>query len=354
MPLIIEEEECKERSERIAILRKKLGKDLLIVGHHYQNDIVLQHVDIVGDSLELARKTMQEKARHIVFCGVFFMAETTAALAQKHQLVHLPIHDAGCVLAMMAPARHVEALIRRIKKSKNSIIPLTYINSTLDLKALVGRYSGATCTSSNAKKVLEWAYSQAENVLFIPDKHLGRNVARSLGMGEEDEYILRIQKEGALIDENDIKRAKLFLWPGVCTIHHRFNLLQIENARKDYPGCKIVVHPESPPDVVSAADASGSTSFIIQYAKEAKEGESVIIGTEYNLVDRLAMEHEKRGVTIIPLLETECTHMAKITEQSLLDTLELIVQGKSDRVVSIEDDVQREACASIQRMLTIP
>jgi len=336
--------------ERITQLRKKLGDDLIIMGHHYQNDAVIRHVDLTGDSLELARKVTTIDAKHIVFCGVYFMGESAALLAHEGQHIYLPEDDANCVMSQMAPYTLVDKVLTRIKESGRNIIPLTYVNSSVAVKAVCGKHGGSVCTSANAEKMLNWAMERGDSVLFLPDKNLARNTARTLGISEEKQHILNIRGEGAQIDMDAVAKSELIMWPGCCAIHARFNKRQVESVRNEYPDAKIVIHPETAPDVVALADAAGSTSFIIKYVEEAPEGSTIAIGTELNLVERLADKYEG-SKKIIPLLESTCSHMARVTEPKLLATLETI-KNDTAKPVTIPAGLVEDAKVALERMLT--
>lgn len=332
--------------------RRAFGKDLTVVGHHYQAEEVIRHTDIRGDSLELARKTARVDSKYIMFCGVYFMAESAALLAREGQKVYLPEPSAECSMAMMSPPDVLENVMAGLTRSGRKVIPLAYVNSTLAVKAVVGSYGGAVCTSANAKTMLTWAREQGDAVLFLPDKNLGNNTADLMGISELERYVVSLKGKGANVDLAVADRAKLLLWPGFCSIHTRFNIRQIDRMRSEYPGCRIVVHPECTPEVVKAADAAGSTSFIIRYVAEAPEGSTIIIGTEINLVERLAEEHKKR-IRILPLVESACTHMAQTTEERLGAALKALSEDDESFLVSIPDELKAPARASLERMLMV-
>lgn len=338
-----------QNTTTIESVRKLLGDRLVIMGHHYQNDQVIQHVDIKGDSLELARKVEQLDAEHIVFCGVYFMGESAALLAREGQHVYLPESDANCVMSQMAPAQRVETVLDSLAARGRKIVPLTYVNSSVAVKSVVGRHGGSVCTSANAETMLRWAKEQGDAVLFVPDKNLGRNTAKRLGIPDAEWHMLDIRKEGAALDLEAADNASLLLWPGCCAIHARFNLRQIQTMRELHPDVSIVVHPECSPEVVDAADGSGSTSFIIKYVAEAPVGATIAIGTEVNLVERLAEEYQGRK-TILPLLESSCSHMARVTEAKLAKCLSDIINGRPDPV-RIPMDLTDGARVALERML---
>lgn len=336
-------------SARIDALRATLGEDVFVMGHHYQHDSVIRHTDLRGDSLELARQVPFIQAGHIVFCGVYFMAESAALLARAGQHVHLPETDANCVMSQMAPAERVDAVLDALAASGRTVVPLAYVNTSLAVKAVVGRHGGAVCTSANAKTMLAWARERGDAVLFLPDKNLAHNTANLLGIPEASRHMLDIRADGRAVDTKAAEKADLLIWPGCCAIHARFNLRQMDRMRAEHPGCRIAVHPECSPEVVNAADAAGSTSFLIRYAQEQPEGSTLVIGTEINLVERLAAQHEGR-LTVLPLLESSCSHMARVTAQKLLCSLEGILAG-SISPVTINPDLADDARAALERML---
>lgn len=336
--------------EAIADARRRLGDAVTIVGHHYQHESVIEHCHARGDSLELARMVEGIRSPNIVFCGVYFMGESAALLAKPQQQVFLPEDDAECVMALMSPARLVERLLQRLNDAGRRVVPLSYVNSTLDVKAVVGRHGGAVCTSANARRMMDWAFEQGDAVLFLPDKNLARNTAALLGIGPEAQHILDIRKRGEAADMAEANAAKLIMWPGLCAIHARFHVRHIEEARAAYPGCLVVVHPECDPSVVRAADVSGSTTAIIKAVREAAPGSVVCVGTEINLVRRLEAEAAERSVRVVPLLESACSHMAAVTPEKLLQTLLAIEKGTATPVgITLQD--AEPARMALERML---
>lgn len=321
-----------ETAERIDALRAELGPELVIMGHHYQGDDVVEHVDRAGDSLELARMVPDLDARHIVFCGVHFMAESACLLAGEGKSVYLPAPDASCVMSNMAPAMLLDAVLNRLKAGGRRLVPLAYVNTSLAVKAVVGRHGGAVCTSANAKIMLDWALGQGDGVLFLPDRNLGHNTADQLGLPEAERLELDIRRGGEAQDPVRAGRARLLLWPGCCAVHARFRPEMAEAWRAVHPGGRVLVHPECSPAMVRAADAAGSTSFLIRQADEAEDGAHLAIGTEINLVRRLARKHAGR-LTIAPLAECACSNMARVTAERLLTTLEGIRSGAARPVV---------------------
>lgn len=343
-------------AQRIRAAKEQLGNALYLLGHHYQNDAVIQHMDIVGDSLELARKIPGAHSRYIVFCGVFFMAEAAAILAKLEQEVYTPAMDAKCIMSEMAPARLVEDVLVRLQSRGRSIVPLAYVNSSAAVKALCGRFGGAVCTSANAATMLAWARKQGDAVLFLPDKNLGQNTADALGLQPAARLVLDIRDHGQHFDLDAAQKAALLLWPGCCAIHNnRFKTAHIAALRVATPGARVVVHPECQPDLVAAADAAGSTSFIIRYAAEAPGGATVAIGTEINLVQRLAAKYSGQK-TIIPLAPSACSNMAKTTEENLavlLEGIAAINAGGSAQLaaVRVAPNIAAPARVALQRML---
>ncbi len=337
--------------QAIDALRTALGSAVTIVGHHYQQETVVRHCDFRGDSLELARMVPGIDAEHIVFCGVYFMAESAALLARPGQQVHLPESNADCVMALMTPAAILQHVLKRLTASGRKLIPLAYANTALAVKSVVGSYGGAVCTSANAGIMLRWAMEQGDGVLFLPDKNLARNTAAVLGLSEKDIHQLDIRRRGDAADVAAANRASLVLWPGLCSIHARFNLAQIAAARKADPQCTIVVHPECSPEVVKAADAAGSTAYIIKYVAAAPEGSHIYIGTEINLVRRLSREYAGK-LRVEPLFPSACSHMAKVTPAKLHRTLQYIATGTA-RPLVIDPAVRVPAQAAIERMLRV-
>ena len=333
----------------ISALRERMGDDLTIMGHHYQGDKVIRHCQIRGDSLELARKVEHIASRHIVFCGVYFMGESAALLAAPGQSVHIPEHNADCVLSLMSPAALVDRILTRLTASGRKLIPLAYVNTSLDLKAVVGRHGGSVCTSANAARMFDWARGQGDGVFFLPDGNLARNTAYAAGLTDADIHQVNITRRGEAVDLDAAAKAELLVWPGCCAIHARFTLEHVAHARAVDAGCSIIVHPECSPEVVAASDAAGSTSRIIDYVRNAPRGSVVYVGTEINLVRRLAAEQEGR-ITVKPLRVSACSHMGRVTPAKLLATLERISRDE-DEPVRVSPEVAAPAKAALERML---
>ncbi|WP_419787835.1 quinolinate synthase NadA [Pseudodesulfovibrio sp.] len=343
-------ENAKETIDRI---RKVMDDRLVILGHHYQSDAVIAHTDIQGDSLELSRKIGELDAEYIVFCGVFFMAESAAILGRPEQKIHIPDTNASCPMADMAEAGRVEETLNILQKDGRKIIPLTYVNSSAAVKGVVGRFEGSVCTSANARKMLEWALSQGDAVLFLPDQHLGNNTANFLNIPTEDRLLLPrdvIDGSPALsIDPALAKGKRLILWPGYCPIHETFGPESIRALRKQDPAAKVVVHPECDPAVVKEADGDGSTTFLIKYVDQAPEGSTIFVGTEANLVNRLAARYAG-AKTIKPLAVSLCDDMGKITEENLAD---LLLHLETAKPVSVPEEVKQSAKKALERMLEV-
>ncbi|MGE9985238.1 quinolinate synthase NadA [Desulfovibrio sp. SGI.169] len=343
-----------EITAAVTALKKQLGKRLCIMGHHYQNDAVVAHCDITGDSLELARRVPDVDAEHIVFCGVFFMGESAALLAKPGQAVHLPAPDADCMMSLTTPAGLARRVLEQLNATGRRIVPLAYVNTTLALKAVVGEYGGAVCTSANAETMLCWALNQGDSVLFLPDKHLGRNTAGKLGLAPDDQHILRLSGHGLVDAGRQPLNRPLLLWPGCCAIHARLKAELAEAARAAHPGCRLVAHPECRPELIERCDAAGSTSFLIREAARLAEeapGSTLIIGTENNLVERLAARHKGR-CRILPLGQARCPDMAKVTEAKLLATLSAIARETAEPL-AVEAALRDPARRSLTRMLEI-
>lgn len=329
----------------ITDLRTALGEGLRVLAHHYQADEVIAHADIQGDSLELARRIEGLEARHIVFCGVHFMAESAAILARPGQTVHIPDHGASCVMAEMVPALLAETVIRRLNSGGRRIVPLTYVNSSAAVKAVCGRFGGSVCTSANAPTMLRWALDRGDGVLFLPDANLGRNTARILGLAESEIIHVDVRGGGRLVKPADPAR-RLFLWPGLCAIHAKFHPEQIERVRAGHPRALVLVHPECSPDVVALADGAGSTSYLIREVGAAPAGSTIFVGTEWNLVNRLRARHQNKDIR--PLRKALCSNMAKITAPKLLATLRNLDR---DEPVRVDETVAHEARLALTRML---
>ncbi len=343
-----------EMINRVNEIKQKFGSRLFMPGHHYQKDEVIQFADARGDSLKLARICADQKdAEFIVFCGVHFMAETADMLTSDEQVVILPDMRAGCSMADMADIRQTERGWKIMQETfGDTILPLTYVNSTAAIKAFVGRNGGATVTSGNAKKMLQWAFTQKERILFLPDQHLGRNTAYDLGipldqMAVWDPIENKFEYDGSFDD------VKVILWKGHCSVHEKFNVKHIENIRKNDPEMKVIVHPECLYEVVQSADLAGSTNFIIKTIEAAPSGSKWAIGTEMNLVNRIISEHpDKEIVSLNPFL-CPCLTMNRIDLPHLLWSLEKLEQGEIVNQIKVPVEIREYAVLALDRMLEL-
>lgn len=353
-----------ELQERIKAAKARLGNKLLILGHFYQRDEIIVHADFVGDSFQLAKNaTERPDADHIVFCGVHFMAETADILSTPEQTVTLPNLSAGCSMADMANIDQVEDCWEQLGEicgtnpdadGKQQIVPVTYMNSSTALKAFCGRHGGIVCTSSNAHAVLEWAFARGKRVLFFPDQHLGRNTALAMGMSLDQMPVWNPYKPaGGAEDPSVYADAKMILWKGFCSVHQRFTVDQIERARKAYPGVKVIVHPECSMDVVNAADGTGSTAYIVKEIANAPTGSAVAVGTEINLVNRLAAQYPDKTVFCLDPVVCPCSTMYRIHPAYLAWALENIEQGNIVNRITVDEDTARDAKIALQRMLEV-
>ncbi|WP_175639826.1 quinolinate synthase NadA [Metabacillus schmidteae] len=352
MPECYKNLSIEEMEQRVWEIKQKFGSKLYIPGHHYQKDEVVQFSDVTGDSLQLAQAAaLNKEAEYIVFCGVHFMAETADMLTSEHQKVILPDMRAGCSMADMAD---IEQTDRAWEKLQNifgdTILPLTYVNSTAAIKAFVGKNGGATVTSSNAKKMLEWAFKQKERILFLPDQHLGRNTAFELGiplnrMAIWNPITNELEYNG---NEEDII---VILWKGHCSVHENFTVKNIEHIRQTEPDMKIIVHPECSREVVELSDYAGSTKYIIDMIEAAKKGTKWAIGTEMNLVNRLIQTHkDKRIVSLNPFM-CPCLTMNRIDLPHLLWTLEGLENGEIINQITVPENITKDAVLALDRML---
>jgi quinolinate synthase len=350
-------DELSERdlNDRIAQARAALGPRVVILGHHYQRDEVVKFADYRGDSLKLSRLAASRKeAEFIVFCGVHFMAESADILREKHQVVILPDMNAGCSMADMANLEQLEVCWEEVTgRVKAKVIPVTYINSTAAIKGFVGRQGGAVCTSSNARKVMEWALAQGQKGLFIPDEHLGRNTAYRMGIPLGEMAVWNPREEMGGLTAEQIQQARVILWKGHCSVHQRFLPEHVDRARKNYPGIHIVVHPECRWDACEKADSVGSTEFIIAKIEEGGPGSQFAVGTEIHLVKRLAQEYPDRFVVSLDDCGCLCSTMYRISPQHLCWVLESLVAGQIVNRVQVDEGTRRWAHLALDRMLAI-
>ncbi len=358
IPTFYAEMAGEELDRRIAAARQTLGERLVILGHHYQRDEIIQYADYRGDSFKLAQlAAARPQADYIVFCGVHFMAESADILSGPQQRVILPNPAAGCSMADMANIAEVEEcweMLANVLGDDAGIIPVTYMNSAANLKAFCGRNGGIVCTSSNAPAVMHWAFQQGKRVLFFPDEHLGRNTALKYGIAEQQMTIWNPKDPMASDDaEEEIERAKVILWKGYCTTHMRFNVQQIAQARAEYPGIKILVHPECRREVVEAADLYGSTEYIIQQIERAPAGTQWGVATEINLVHRLAKEHPEQFIFCLDPIVCPCSTMYRIHPAYLAWVLEALLEDEVINQVSVDEETARWARVALERMLAL-
>jgi quinolinate synthase len=346
-----------ETGERIASLKRRLGDKIIILGHHYQRDEIIQWADYRGDSFLLSRIAAQHgEAPYIVFCGVHFMAESADILTNDNQAVILPNLSAGCSMADMASIRQVERCWRDLVSvlPEDQIVPITYVNSAATLKAFVGAHGGSCCTSSNASKVMEWALQGGKRLLFFPDQHLGGNTAMQMGYDPETDMALwDPAKPFGGLSRRQVERAQIFLWKGFCSVHERFTVEQIAKARMEFPGIKVIVHPECTMDVVKAADLNGSTEYIIKQVSQSPSGTSWAIGTEVNLVHRLKKEMPDKTIFCLDPIVCPCSTMYRIHPHYLLWVLDNLAKGEIVNRIVVEEPVKSYARISLERMLEI-
>jgi quinolinate synthase len=343
-----------ELEERVASIKQRLGKKLFIPGHHYQKDEVIQFSDATGDSLKLAQVAAENtEAEYIVFCGVHFMAETADILTTEKQKVYLPDMRAGCSMADMADIYQTNRAWTKLQELfGDTIIPLTYVNSTAAIKAFVGENGGATVTSSNAEKMVSWAFTQKERLLFLPDQHLGRNTAYNLGVPLEKMAIWDPIKN-ELVYEGPMEEVKVILWKGHCSVHENFTVKNVEQVRKQYPHMKIIVHPECSREVVAASDLAGSTNYIIDVIEKADPGSAFAIGTEMNLVNRIIKEHQDKEIISLNPYMCACLTMNRIDLPHFVWCLESIEEDFESNRIIVEEPIASNAKLALDRMLEL-
>lgn len=342
-------------------LKKSLGDKVTILGHHYQREDVIEFSDLQGDSFLLSKLAAEKTdSEVIIFCGVHFMAETAEILSSSKQKVILPNMAAGCSMADMASTDEVKRCwnelseIFKTSRTKQPVIPVTYMNSTASIKSLCGKNNGIVCTSSNAKQAFDWAFEQGERILFIPDQHLGRNTAKDYGIDESEMVIWDPYKKNGGLEIDEIINAKIILWKGHCSVHTRFNTDQIEEAKNKYPDVNILVHPECTNEVVSQADYVGSTEYIKNVIETAEKGSSWAIGTEINLVKRLAHTFTDKNIFCLDEMVCPCATMYRVHPAYLLWVLEGLVAGIMINQITVSKEDQKFSKISLQRMLDLP
>ncbi|MEY6565624.1 quinolinate synthase NadA [Streptomyces sp. PGLac3x] len=350
---------------RARAAKEKLGDKVFVLGHHYQRDEVIQFADVTGDSFKLARDAAaRPEAEYIVFCGVHFMAESADILTSDEQKVVLPDLAAGCSMADMATAEQVAECWDVLSEAgvADQVVPVAYMNSSADIKAFTGKHGGTICTSSNAKRALEWAFEQGQDpattkILFLPDQHLGRNTAvRHLGMSLEDCVVYNPHKPNGGLTAEQLRDARMILWRGHCSVHGRFSLESVEDVRARVPGVNVLVHPECKHEVVAAADLVGSTEYIIKTLEAAPRGSKWAIGTELNLVRRLANRFAEEDKEIVFLDRTVCfcSTMNRIDLPHLVWTLESLAEGTLVNRIEVDKETEDFAKLALERMLALP
>jgi quinolinate synthase len=347
-----------EMDSRIAAARATLGSRLVILGHHYQRDEVIKFADYIGDSYKLAGQVSRHPdAEFIVFCGVHFMAESADVLSGAHQQVILPDLAAGCSMADMAAPDQLEqcwADLEQMLGRDASLIPVTYINSAASIKAFCGEHGGVVCTSSNAAATLKWAWERGDKIVFLPDQHLGRNTAYKMGVRLDQMVVWDPNEIWGGLEPDAVRRARIILWKGHCSVHTRFTVRQIENARRDHPGVRVIVHPEVPWDVVQAADDSGSTEYIIKQIRQSPAGSVWAVGTELHLVTRLARQvAPERTVVSLDQFGCLCSTMFRVSPNHLLWILEGLVDGEIHNRIVVPDHQKHWTKVALDRMLAI-
>ncbi|MFI7700874.1 quinolinate synthase NadA [Nonomuraea sp. NPDC049480] len=344
--------------ERARKAKEALGDRLFVLGHHYQRDEVIQFADVTGDSFKLAQQAAaRPEAEFIVFCGVHFMAESADILTGDAQKVVLPDLAAGCSMADMATFDQVEECWEALEDAglAGQVIPVTYMNSSADIKAFCGRNGGAVCTSSNARRALDWAFEQGQKVLFLPDQHLGRNTAvLEMGMSLDDCVVWNPHRPNGGLTREQLERARMILWRGHCSVHGRFTAESVDDVRSRIPGVNVLVHPECRHEVVLKADHVGSTEHIIKTLEAAPAGSSWAVGTELNLVKRLARMFPDKSVSFLDRTVCYCSTMNRIDLPHLVWALESLVLGEVVNQITVDEDTTYWAKVALDRMLALP
>jgi len=343
-----------EIAERIEFARKELGSRVVILGHHYQRDDVIKHADLTGDSYQLSVMASQTEAEYIVFCGVHFMAESADILGKPQQRVILPDLGAGCSMADMATIEQVEDAweqLREIGVLKNKVAPITYMNSSAAIKAFCGRNNGVVCTSSNAVPLFDIYLKEYDKMFFFPDQHLGRNTGAKFGIPLDKMVLWNPHEELGGNTEEELHEAKVILWRGHCSVHGRFKPWHVEQIRKQIPDVKVLVHPECAREVVEISDLNGSTSFIIKTVENAPSGSKWAIGTEVNLVTRLAQRFPDKEVHLLAPDLCMCATMYRIAPQNLAWAMDNLLEGNVVNEIIVEDETKHYALVALQRMI---
>ncbi|RMH52799.1 MAG: quinolinate synthase NadA [Zetaproteobacteria bacterium] len=345
-----------ELLQRIAALKERLGDRVLILGHHYQREEVFAFADVSGDSLKLAQHAAATDVPHIIFCGVHFMAETADILTGDDQHVILPDPAAGCSMADMADGAQVEACWRQLAgvlAPEEEVTPVTYINSTAELKAFCGEHGGVVCTSGNAERVMRWAWDAREKILFFPDRHLGENTALAMGLEDEEMALWRPEEPLGGNTPEQIRRARLILWDGFCSVHQLFRPEHVDAMRAQHPDIEVLAHPECSRTVCAKADFVGSTEMIIRHVRAAEPGRKFAIATELNLVNRLRLQHPEKAIWFLSPMVCMCSTMFRTDPQHLLQALEDVAAGRPGNRITVPPEIARPARVALERMLTL-
>jgi len=354
-PIISESELSDEQVLiELEVIKKELKDDVVVLGHHYQQDDIIRFADLTGDSLQLAREAAKLTKPYIIFCGVHFMAETADMLTTPKQKVILPDLRAGCSMADMANRIEIDRAWKYLSSStKEKIIPVTYINCAATLKAFVGDNEGSICTSSNAKKVIEWALKKGDKLLFFPDQHLGRNTAFQMGIPLSKMVVYNPNLKNGGLTPQEIDEAKVILWYGFCSVHQGFTKEQILKIKNSEPDMQVIVHPECSYDVFSNADDAGSTSYIIEKIKNAPKGAKFAVGTEINLVNRLAKEFPDKKIISLSPYQCLCTTMYRVRPRWLLASFRAIKENKPINIITVDEQTKISSLKALDRMLQI-
>jgi len=347
--------------DRITAAKDALGTDLVVLGHHYQRDELIRYADFRGDSYKLSQQAANAGGRYIVFCGVHFMAESADILARPGQFTVLPDLNAGCSMADMAEITQVEDCWEQLVRARltndagDGITPITYMNSTAAIKAFCGERGGVVCTSSNAAGAFHWGFAQNSKLLFLPDQHLGRNTGYRMGIPLDEMVVWNPYLLNGGIDPERLKKARVILWKGHCSVHQRFLPEHVDNVRSKYPGIRVIVHPECRWEVCQKADGIGSTEGLLKMIRQAPSGTNFAVGTEIHLVNRMGKEFAAEGKKVITLDDSGClcTTMFRISPQHLCWALESLVDGNVVNRIKVRDDVKHWARVALDRMLEI-
>jgi quinolinate synthase len=342
--------------DRALTARQTLGGRAFVLGHHYQREEVIRFADARGDSFRLAQQAAaRPEAEFVVFCGVHFMAESADILTGDHQQVVLPDLAAGCSMADMATLAQVEEAWEILEEwVPGQVIPLTYMNSSADIKALTGREGGAICTSSNAARAMVWSFDQREKVLFLPDQHLGRNTALAMGLAPEELVVWDPHRDEGGLDPERVRAARVLLWRGHCSVHNRFLPEHVDLVRQRIPGVRVLVHPECRREVVDKADEVGSTERIIKVVEASPPGSKWAVATELNLVHRLALQHPDKTVAFLDRTVCFCSTMNRIDLPHLVWALEELVAGRVPNRIQVDQATRAHALTALERMLALP